>query len=119
MFDGSGSLGLGKCIESRLQYRSLRGCVVDVSIGPTERMLDRGNSRHADDVLILPDHVQGNGRNTGCFDNARNQSHGPAAIRSDRCEEEEVHLLVAQCLGDRRSAFVFELARVVALKTHD
>jgi len=88
VFDGARLLGTLENRKRRAHDGGLGSDIVHVSVGSAKRMFDGGDAGHPDEVLIRPDHVQGNGRNACGFDYARDQSHGPAAIRSDRGEEE-------------------------------
>jgi hypothetical protein len=86
--DMSSFRGIGRDRERRNEHLALSGNVIDITEGATEGMFDRRNTRHADQSLISPDHIEGDGGDTGGLDLPCDQSHGPATIGSDRCEED-------------------------------
>ncbi len=83
--------------------------IADITVGPAKGMLNRRHPRHADKPLIGRNHIQRHGRNARRLNLPRNQSHGPATIRSNGCEENQVDLLADQLLRDRRRGLVLEL----------
>lgn len=105
--------------ERRFQHSALAIRIAYIPIRPAERVLDRGHARHAHKPVIGRDHIQSHGRNPRRLDLPRNQSHGPATIRSNGGEESQVDLLADHVFCDRRSGLILKLARVGALEAHD
>ena len=88
MLDMPSFRGIGRDRERCNEHLALSRNIIDVAEGAAEGMFDRGDTRHADQPLISPDHVESDGGNTGVLDLPCDQSHGPATIGSDWCEED-------------------------------
>ena len=106
-------------LERRPQDRALRLGVADVPVGPSERVLDRRDPCHAHSALERPDHVERDRGDATGLDHPRYQSDGPAAIRSDGREYDEIHLLALQGGNDLGCALLDQLRGIVSLIAHD
>ena len=87
MFDLPSFRDIARNGQRRDEHFALSDDVIDVAEGATEGMFDCSNARHADQSLISPDHVEGDGGDADFLDLPCDQSHGPATIGSDWCEE--------------------------------
>ena len=112
--------GRRRCLENAQgcpEHLPLCLGVANVTVRPAEWMCNRCDPRCADGRLISRHHAEDHRRNPSLLDHARNQSHGPAAVRSNRGEHSARHPLRLHQLGDRRRG-LHQLRSGIRLEAH-
>jgi hypothetical protein len=71
--------------------------------GQPKGVLDSRNAGHTDTLGQLRHHRKGDCTEPGGFDPPLNQSHGPAADRSNRNQHYSIHLFLAKLADDARN----------------
>jgi len=82
---------LGQRVQCRTQHRRLSLAVAGLPQQVAQRVLDCRQPRHAHRSRQVRDARQGNCAYPRCLDLSLYQSHGPAADRSTRYQDDDVH----------------------------
>jgi len=80
--------------------------------GPAKRMLDTGKPGHAHGRRKVGNIRNADGREACGLDLPLYQSHGPAAYRSGRHQEDQVHLILLQTVDDITCAYFKQDSRI-------